>query len=360
MTTKRKSPPEPRDGTGGQSTCDASNIPETGAKGKHPQPDGKAVPPRRTRTAPASRSGARDAPSGGVFERQQRKCAEEPKGKEPERQFEHADPCGGESLSGETPQAVNTTPDRGNAGTFIPTAPAGGGVCSKQTVSGITPDPDSQSDTAEDVSLKKPLIIKRGQQMAHHRGQQMAHHGEEKPPAAEPLRITRGAVAELLRADMENLDTPIKCLLAQEIASAILTAHAKEGGRYAKKILASTLMARARINSRTTYKASLRALRQAGIFDVKKMTRASLFTFAEPFLERIRQHQQAKKKDAMEQTVRGQQMAHQYTVTPDPFKPARRNRGRSVDATTPPTPDEEQGAETIFAVLDNHDRGSQK
>ena len=86
MTAKRKSPPESGKNSRGHNTCDASNIPETGAKGKRSQPTEKAVPPRRTRTAPASRSGARDAPSGGLLERQQRTCAEDIKA---ERQIVH-------------------------------------------------------------------------------------------------------------------------------------------------------------------------------------------------------------------------------------------------------------------------------
>lgn len=60
-TAKRKSPPEPRDGTGGHNTCDASSIPENPIQGKRSQPTEKAVPPRRSRTAPppAGPSGAR-------------------------------------------------------------------------------------------------------------------------------------------------------------------------------------------------------------------------------------------------------------------------------------------------------------
>ena len=350
-TAKRKSPPEPRDGTGGQSTCDASNIPETGAKGKHPQPDGKAVPPRRTRTAPASRSGARDAPRGGVFERQQRTCAEEPKGKEPERQFEHADPCGGERLSGETPQAVNTTPDRGDAGTFIPTAPAGGGVCSKQTVSGITPDPDSQSRDTARTSKEIPIVCG-GDKNAPAGGDKYAPPERPKsvkrilPPAPDIQGITLGIVLAEIEADSDL--TASQALVLIVLAKAIISARGvTKTARAALK--RETVMMRAKVGCLRSFKRIMAALRPAYIVP-HPAQRAQLFEFSPAFVDRLR-------------TRLGVTKMHRQkpvTVTPDPFKPARRNRGRSVDATTPPTPDEEQGAETIFAVLDNHDRGSQK
>lgn len=314
----------------------------------------KAVPPRRTRTAPASRSGARDAPSGGSFERQQRTCAERLKGKEPERQFEHtAAPFGaGDRLTGEPPQPVTEPPAVAQPPEPIsrPRQRARG-VCSKQPVSCSTHDPDSPEsrDTAE--TSKEILNICDGIKSD-------PSEGIKSDPAEHPRRVKKtlppppdlhGITLGLVVAEIEEDSglTTTQAYLLTVLATAILRTRSKTRGRAHLK--RATIMQRAKLGSVLTFKRNMAHLRNAGYIVTHRAPRAQHYELGQAFVDRLRVRLTVSKVTRQK-----------TTVTPDPFKPARRNRGRSVDATTPPTPDEEQGAETIFAVLDNHDRGSQK
>lgn len=366
MTTERK-PPASTHHRQGQNQNDPSQgqtatqalesqgigaVPDTPST-LTPQTDEKAVPPRRTRTAPASRSGARDAPSGGSSERQQRTCAGKQKGKKAERQIVHtADPCGAverfpsDAQTVAKPEAVAQPTEP-----FYPAQAqrAGGGVCYKQTISRITPDPDSPEsrDTAE---TSKEISIYSGGDINAPAGGDINAPPERPrrvkktlPPPPDIQGITLGIVLKEIEEDRDL--TASQALVLIVIAKAIISARGAT--RIGRAILKrETVMQRAKVGCLRSLKRIMAHLRPAYIV-THPAQRAQWYEFSPEFVVRL----------CTRLGVTKMHRQKSVTVTPDPFKPARRNRSRSVDPTTPPTPDEERGAIEAFAAVDAYLEG---
>ena len=162
------------------------------------------------------------------------------------------------------------------------------------------------------------------------------------PPPPDLHGITLGLVVAEIEEDSGLTTT--QAYLLTVLATAILRTRSKTRGRAHLK--RATIMQRAKLGSVLTFKRNMAHLRAAGYIVTHRAPRAQHYELGQAFVDRLRVRLTVSKVTRQK-----------TTVTPDPFKPARRNRGRSVDPTTPPTPDEERGAIEAFAAVDAYLEG---